>query len=387
MAGAAGRSARGGQAERLPESRIRGVLIGVQSYSFRDRGLQGLIDGMRATGITSCELWQGHVEPRELDGRGAREEMRRWRLTVPLDHFRSIRTRFEQAGLTLNSYNISFQDHFSDDEIDRGFEMAEALGVSAITASAHVNSVPRIARMAGAHGIPVAMHNHSRVDANEFSSPAQFAAAVAQGDGRSIAVNLDVGHFVAANHDPVAWLRDHHEQVTTLHLKDRRRDQGPNVPWGEGDAPHHRSAPPGARRGVGHPLQHRVRVPRRRHRRGGAPLLRLLPRARSRREGRRNDPRPPADARPPAADPRVAPRPAGAPAGARNWRRRSFARRRNSQPNRHDRGRRSPQRHETSGHVSQQRKAAPEAEAARLGSGRSPAGGRPSPGGTRSAAP
>ena len=240
LAGAAGRTPRayrGGQAESGGESRFRGVLIGVQSYSFRDRDLQGLIDGMRATGITSCELWQGHVEPRELGGRDAREEMRRWRLTVPLDHFRSIRERFEQAGLTLNSYNISFQDHYSDDEIDRGFEMAAALGVPAITASAHVNSVPRIARMAGVHGMPVAMHNHSRVDANEFSSPAQFAAAVAQGDGRSIAVNLDIGHFVAANHDPVAYLRDHHEQIVTLHLKDRRRDEGPNVPWGEGDAP------------------------------------------------------------------------------------------------------------------------------------------------------
>ena len=239
LAGAAGRAprARGRQAEAGGESRIRGVLIGVQSYSFRDRDLEGLIDGIRAVGVTSCELWQGHVEPRELGGRDARGEMRRWRLTAPLDHFRSIRERFQRAGLTLNSYNISFQDHFSDDEIDRGFEMAKALGVPTITASAHVNSVPRIARMAGAHGMPVGMHNHSRVDANEFSSPAQFAAAVAQGDGRTIAVNLDIGHFVAANHDPVGWLRDHHEQVTTLHLKDRRRDDGPNVPWGEGDAP------------------------------------------------------------------------------------------------------------------------------------------------------
>ncbi len=239
LAGASGRAprARGGQAEPGGESRIRGVLIGVQSYSFRDRDLQGLIDGLRAVGVTSCELWQGHVEPRELGGRDAREDMRRWRLTVPLDHFRSIRERFEQAGLTLNSYNISFQDHYSDDEIDRGFEMAKALGAPAITASAHVNSVPRIARMAAAHDMPVAVHNHSTIDANEFSSPAQFAAAVAQGDGRSITVNLDIGHFVAANHDPVAWLRDHHDQVTTLHLKDRRRNQGPNVPWGEGDVP------------------------------------------------------------------------------------------------------------------------------------------------------
>ena len=103
------------------------MLIGVQSYSFRDRDLQGLIDGMVEVGITSCELWQGHVEPRELGGRGAREELRRWRTTVGLDHFTSIRERFERAGLTLNAYNLSFQDHFSDAEIDRGFEMAKAL--------------------------------------------------------------------------------------------------------------------------------------------------------------------------------------------------------------------------------------------------------------------
>ena len=80
LAGAAGRAprARGGQAAPAGESRIRGVLIGVQSYSFRDRDLEGLIDGMRAVGVTSCELWQGHVEPRELGGRDARDEMRRW---------------------------------------------------------------------------------------------------------------------------------------------------------------------------------------------------------------------------------------------------------------------------------------------------------------------
>ena len=219
------------------ESRIAGVLIGVQSYSFRDRDLQGLIDGMVAVGVTSCELWENHVEPHELRSLEAREELRHWRLTVSLDYFRSIRDRFKRAGLTLNSYNLSFKDHFSDQEIDRGFEMARALEVPAITSSAQINSVPRIARMAIHHGIPVAMHNHSRVDPNEFSGPDDFAKAIKQGDGRSIVVNLDVGHFTAANHDAVSYLRDHHDQITTIHLKDRRHNEGPNVPWGEGDAP------------------------------------------------------------------------------------------------------------------------------------------------------
>ena len=115
--------------------------------------------------------------------------------------------------------------------------MAQALEVPAITSSAQINSVPRIARMAMRHGIPVAMHNHSRVDLNEFSGPDDFARAMKQGDGRSIVVNLDVGHFTAANHDAISYLRDHHDQIMTIHLKDRRRNEGPNVPWGEGDAP------------------------------------------------------------------------------------------------------------------------------------------------------
>ena len=35
----------------------------------------------------------------------------------------------------------------------------------------------------------------------------------------------------------MAYIREHHAAITNLHLKDRRRNQGENVPWGEGEAP------------------------------------------------------------------------------------------------------------------------------------------------------
>ena len=219
------------------ESRFNGVLIGIQSYSLRDRDLDAAIDAMSALGLTSCELWEAHVEPRALRRPERREELRRWRTTVPLDYFRDIRAKFDAAGIDLSAYNLSFKDHFSDAEIERGFEMTKALGAPAITASAHMNSVPRIARVAARHGMPVAMHNHSRVDPNEFASPDDFQKAIQLGGTAPIAVNLDIGHFTAANFDAVAYLRAHHERIVTLHLKDRKRDQGPNVPWGEGEAP------------------------------------------------------------------------------------------------------------------------------------------------------
>ncbi|PYV08907.1 MAG: sugar phosphate isomerase/epimerase, partial [Acidobacteria bacterium] len=83
-----------------PNSKVKGVQIGVQSYSFRDRGLDEAIQAMLDVGLSSCELYSGHVEPRGSGARGpqAREELRKWRLETPLDHFKQVRAKFDKAG-------------------------------------------------------------------------------------------------------------------------------------------------------------------------------------------------------------------------------------------------------------------------------------------------
>jgi sugar phosphate isomerase/epimerase len=210
----------------------KGVTLGVQSYSFRDRSLDAAIEAMSRVGLTLCELWQGHIEPRDVP----RAEMRRWRETVSLDEFRRIGNDFQRAGIGLSAYNISFKDDFSDAEIERGFDMAEALGTKVITASAQVSAVPRVARVAARRKVPVGIHNHSNPDPNEFASPESLTRA-AQAPGGFIRINLDIGHFTAANHDAVAFLRAHHARIVSLHLKDRKRNEGENVPFGEGDTP------------------------------------------------------------------------------------------------------------------------------------------------------
>jgi sugar phosphate isomerase/epimerase len=238
FAGVAAAARRRGMAA---DSTIAGVRLGVQSYSFRDRSIERMIHGMSSIGLTFCELWQDHVEPKSFEGATSdadrREALRKWRLSVPLEHFKDIRARFERADIRLTAYNLSFRDDFTDDEIDRGFEMAKALGVPVITASANVTTAARVDPFAQKHRIPVGFHNHADKRPNEFSGPEDFDEAL-RGRSKYIRVNLDIGHFVAAGHDPLAYLDAYHEYIVSLHVKDRKRgDTQGNFPFGEGDTP------------------------------------------------------------------------------------------------------------------------------------------------------
>jgi sugar phosphate isomerase/epimerase len=220
-------------------STVAGVRLGVQTYSFRDvpRTAEGdmiepLIRAMVACGFDECELWAPQVEPAGK----SRAEQRSWRLQTPLDYFRGIKKKFDAHGIAIYGFNYSPKADYTDAEIERGFEITKALGAEIITASTTLDVAKRIAPFAERHRTIVAMHGHSNVtDPNEFATPNSFAAAMKM--SKYFRINLDIGHFTAANFDPVAYIREHHASITNLHLKDRRKNQGANVPWGEGETP------------------------------------------------------------------------------------------------------------------------------------------------------
>ncbi len=218
-------------------SYFKGVQLGCISYSYRDMSLDASIQAMVEAGIGECELWMGHVEPSQKQGgSGQREQLRKWRLTVPLAEFQAIRRKFDAAGIQLSAYTLNMNDSFSDEEIDRGFEMTKALGLDLITASATLSSAKRIAPFADKHRIRVAMHGHDDInDPNQFAKPEAFEQACAM--SKYFLINLDVGHFVAAGYDPVEYINKNHARIPILHVKDRKKNRGPNMPWGQGDTP------------------------------------------------------------------------------------------------------------------------------------------------------
>jgi sugar phosphate isomerase/epimerase len=218
-------------------SKFRGVQIGAQSYSFRDRSLDEMIQGFTMVGLTECELWSPHTYPAGLatNTPEAQQARQQWRKTVTLDYFQNIRKKFDAAGIQLYAFNYSFSPKDTDQEMDQAFQWAKALGVTVITSSSPVSVPPRVAPLADKYGITVGFHNHSKTDGEDIATPERMAEAMKL--SKHIGINLDIGHFTAANYDAVDFLTKHHDRIVTLHIKDRKKDQGDNMPFGEGDTP------------------------------------------------------------------------------------------------------------------------------------------------------
>jgi sugar phosphate isomerase/epimerase len=239
------------------EMTVRGVRVGLGTSSLNPLPAEPgkdqtdiVIEQCLAVGAGNIEYYASFGPPLKDAGVGARvpakitpdyertrEELRQWRLTVPLDYFVNVRKKFDAAGLKLFSYLLTFSDDFTDPEIDAVFRHMKAMGVDLFcTNQTTVSMGPRLVPFAEKYRIRPAFHTHAMVDdPNEVAAPESLRKLMALSP--MFMVNLDIGHFVAGNNDPVAYLREHHGRITHIHVKDRKRNQGANLPWGEGETP------------------------------------------------------------------------------------------------------------------------------------------------------
>jgi sugar phosphate isomerase/epimerase len=174
-------------------------------------------------------------EQAEADARA--EALRKWRMSATAATFAPVKKKIADAGIDLRilCYNMNVRNT-KDDEIEYAFMMADALGVKVMSTSTQVSMAKRTAPFADKHKIRLAFHGHDNLtDPDETATPESFATILAA--SKYHAINLDIGHFTAANLDPVAYIQEHHDRISHLHLKDRKKDHGANVPWGQGDTP------------------------------------------------------------------------------------------------------------------------------------------------------
>ena len=229
-----------------PDSKWAGVQVGMNvPYNFGSRDLP--IDETLAKtvelGISAVELRSQPVElamgapatgQRGQDQKTAAEALRAWRLQADPAKAAATRKKWDEAGVTIDVLKYDGIYSFSDPEMDYAFNLGKALGVRALSCELEVDGSKRVGQFADKHGLIVAYHGHTK------TPPAMFDTAFSY--AKHNWANIDIGHFVAGNFgDVVDYIRQHHDRITHVHIKDRKATtgptEGPNTPFGEGDTP------------------------------------------------------------------------------------------------------------------------------------------------------
>lgn len=189
---------------------------------------------------TGAQLSRGmpRLTPEQLaERKAAAEALRKWRLSQSMNGFRDFRKKYNDAGVLIQIVKFDGVDAFTDDELDYAFQLAHALGAQAISCEIPVSTTKRVGAFAEKHKLMVGYHGHGNItDPEAFGSLASWERAMSY--SKYNGANVDIGHFFAANgFSPAKWIQQNHARVTHVHLKDRKANNGPNAPWGQGDTP------------------------------------------------------------------------------------------------------------------------------------------------------
>ncbi|MBI1387191.1 MAG: TIM barrel protein [bacterium] len=242
-------------AQSKPDSNFGGVQIGTITYSFRSMPstAEDILKYTVECGISSVELMGEPAEqfagippagPRPRRGQQPTDEerkamekqrdaIREWRLSVPMSKYEALRKMYNDAGVAIDVVKFgSIGDaNMPDDEIEYYFKVARALGSKGITRELSEDAAKRLGPIADQHKIMIGFHNHTQIKPDTYDGPILSY-------GKYLGINLDVGHYLAGtNESPIPILEKFHDRILNLHLKDRKLDNGANLPWGEGDTP------------------------------------------------------------------------------------------------------------------------------------------------------
>ncbi len=258
-----------------PNSIISGVQIGVITYSFRsmeDQSAEATLKYILDCGINAIELMGDPAETfagrpennmdraafyglmgKKRNGEITEDEKKElldfqaqvqahnikvseWRQTVDLAKFTKFRKMYNDAGVNIYAFKPrnTFGKNNSDADIEWGMKSAKVLGASHVTVEHPSDDAHtlRLGTFAKKHGIYMGYHGH------EQQTPTLWDTALGQSEFN--ALNLDLGHYVAAgNANPLDIIKTKHDRIKSMHLKDRQtpeKGKG-NLAWGLGETP------------------------------------------------------------------------------------------------------------------------------------------------------
>ena len=210
-----------------PNSKFNGVQIGVITYSYRSLpcSAEDILKYVTQCGISSIELMGGPAEQfaSKISG-GDKKSM---------EGFKELRKMYNDAGVNIHiaKFGTIGNKGMSDEQIEYYFQAAKALGARGITRELSDEAAKRLGPIADKHEIMIGFHNHTQL------KPTTYDGDILS-HGKFLGINLDIGHYVAGTNEcPIELIEKHCDRILSLHLKDRKKNNGPNMPFGEGETP------------------------------------------------------------------------------------------------------------------------------------------------------
>ncbi|MEA3225509.1 MAG: sugar phosphate isomerase/epimerase [Planctomycetota bacterium] len=243
----------GGRGAGKPNSNFDGVQIGTITYSFRSMpgSAEDILKYVLRCGLSSVELMGDPAEkfagaPAGGGRRRGRmtaeqkkaqqknqEELLDWRLSVSMGKYRALRKLYNDAGVNIHIIKFGSIGNagMPDGEIDYYFKVAKALGARGITREISEQAAERLGSFADKHKIMIGFHNHTQLTPTTYDGPILSY-------GKYLGINLDIGHYVAGTSEsPIPLIEKFHDRILSLHIKDRKVNNGSNMPFGQGDTP------------------------------------------------------------------------------------------------------------------------------------------------------
>lgn len=182
---------------------MKEIEIGMQSYTYRNFDVAGIVRELEGTGITAVEVFHAHMGPK-----------------TPADALADSRKMLADAGLRVCGTGVYGMSSDKPDEMRETLEFTASLGAD--YASVDVDPEDEEAKemlvtAAGELGLLLGIHNHGP---GHHYDTAQSVLQSCEAYDEVLGACVDTGHFLRAGEAPEDVIRTLGARVHAVHLKD-----------------------------------------------------------------------------------------------------------------------------------------------------------------------
>jgi sugar phosphate isomerase/epimerase len=206
-----------------PAQDFNGFTVGVQTYTFRNFGLEKALDLTRGLGLKYAEFYQKHIPAESTPAQLA-----------------AFKKLLGEYGITPIAFGVQrfTKNH---DANKKQFEFGKALGIQHFSADPDPDSFDSLDKLCDEYKISIAIHPHGPAGKNELHRwySAEVIMAAVKDHHELIGTCLDTGHLIRAAQmgkklDPAQQVRTMGSRNFGLHLKDHDNEKRRDVIYGKG---------------------------------------------------------------------------------------------------------------------------------------------------------